>query len=741
MKRGESPIKIMTRSFNECDIVFVATYPPRECGIATFTKDLVSSINQRLPKNTKAGIIAMNSNGVNIYNYPSEVIYQISDTDMNDYIEAAKQINDSPRIKMVNIQHEFGIFRGAWGDYLLAFLEIVNKPVTITFHSVLSDPDPQLRKVVKSISEKVEDIIVMTNKAIEILRRTYHVNTPIHLIPHGIPKVSFDSQDDEKTRLGYDGKIILSSFGMISSGKGYEHVIEALPNVIKKYPNLIYLIVGETHPIVRKEQGENYRNLLVRQIKKLNLENHVKFYNKYLALEEIIQYLKATDIYISSSMNPNQITSGTLSYAMGCGRAVISTSFLHAKDVVNDKRGVLVGFGKPKEFEKAILALLGDDGKRRDMEKNSYYYTRPMTWPNVAMHYCDVFNKYLDLKGKEVESLPEIDTSHLIRMTDNFGVIQFAVQASPDTESGYTLDDNARAILVCTKHYEKFREFKQLDLIRTYLNYIRYVQNRDGRLYNFVSKDRKIEHWSEDAHGRAIWSLGYMISSPNIPDDFKRDAEQMITKAIAASEEIKSPRSLSFIIQGLYFYNRIANSAKIRRHISKLADYLVSLYKSSSNPSWNWFEPYMTYANSKLPESLLYAYLATGKREYLDIGLESLDFLLLKTFKGDIFVPIGQRGWYFKDGEKAEYDQQPIEASYMIQALILAYKIVRDEKYRKYAVQTFQWFIGKNTLNQVVYDSSTGGCYDGIGENAINLNQGAESTISYLMARLFLMDL
>ncbi|MDD5700042.1 MAG: glycosyltransferase [Candidatus Nanoarchaeia archaeon] len=733
----------MMRDFSECDVVFLSTYPPRECGIATFTKDLVTSINQRLPKNTKTGIIAMNSNGVNIYNYPPEVIYQIRDTDMNDYIEAARQINESPRIKLVNIQHEFGIFRGTWGDYLLAFLEIVNKPVIITFHSILPNPNSKLRKVVRAICEKVDEVVVMTNKGIEILRNIYHVNTPIHLIPHGIPKVSFTDQSAEKSRLGYEGKTILSSFGMISSGKGYEHVIEALPNIVRKYPELIYLIIGETHPIVRKEEGEKYRNFLVDRIRELKLEKHVKFYNKYLTLDEIVQYLKLTDVYISSGTNLNQITSGTLPYAMGCGRAVVSTSFLHAQDLVSEERGILVGSGNPKSYEKAILDILENPDLRKQMEKNSYYYTRPMTWPNVAMHYCDVFSRHLDLGDKEIESLPEIDTSHLIRLTDDFGIIQFAVQTNPDKDSGYTLDDNARAILVCTKHYEKFREFKQLDLIRTYLNYIKYVQKKDGKLYNFVSRDKHVNghQWSEDAHGRAIWALGYLISSPYIPEDFKRDAEKIISRAIAASGEIKSPRSLSFIIHGLYFYNKIANSAKIRRYIFKLTDYLISLYKSASNPSWKWFEPYMTYANSKLPEALLYAYLATGKREYFDVGLESLDFLLSKTFKDDLFIPVGQRGWYLKDGQKTEYDQQPIEASYTIQTLILAYKISRDEKYRKYALQTFQWFIGKNTLNQVVYDPTTGGCYDGIGENAINLNQGAESTISYLLARLFLMDL
>jgi glycosyltransferase involved in cell wall biosynthesis len=734
----------MRKNFNDTDVAFVTTFPPRECGIATFTKDLVGAIDQRLPKDVKTGIVAMNNNGVNIYNYPQEVIYQISDTDMNDYIEAAKKINDSSRIKMVNIQHEFGLFEGEWGDYILAFLEIVKKPVVITFHSVLPGPDSKLKKVVKAISEKVRDIVVMTNIAIEILRKDYGVDTPIHLIPHGIPTVSFESQDEEKANLGYEGKIILSSFGMISPGKGYESVIESLPRVVEKYPNLVYLIVGETHPNVRKENGEEYRNSLIKLIKKLGLEKHVKFYNKYLTLEEIIQYLKATDIYVSSGTNPNQITSGTLSYAMGCGRAVISTAFLHARDALSNGRGILVGFdNNAGEFEQAILKLLDNPELRKKMETEAYYYTRPMTWPNVAMHYCDLFDNYVDLKSKQFESLPDINTSHLARLTDNFGIIQFAVQTTPDISSGYTLDDNARAILVCTKHYEEFKQFKQLDLIRTYLSYLKYVQKSDGKLYNYVDQDRQVnsELWSEDAHGRAVWALGYLISSPDIPEDFRKQAVRIMAKAIKVTPDMKSPRSIAFMIQGLYYYNKALHSSKLRKLIATLGDSLVSLYRNSFSEEWRWFEPFMTYANSKLPESLLYAYLATGKREFLDIGLESLNFLISQTFEDGIFVPIGQRGWYHKDQEKAYYDQQPIEASYMIQSLILAYKITRDEKYRNYTMKTFNWFVGKNTLNQVVYDHSTGGCYDGLGENAINLNQGAESTISYLMARLFLMDL
>ncbi len=732
----------MNHEFNEANILYLSTYPPRECGIATFARDLTNAIDKRISSSIKTGVVAMNSNGVNIYNYPKKVIHQISDTDMNDYIELAKSVNSSDNIKLVNIQHEYGMFGGEWGDHLLAFLEIVKKPVTLTIHCILPEPNEKLKRVVKAIGESVECIIVMTEKGVELLREVYGVDSEIQVIPHGIPVATFESQEREKNNLGYSDKIVLSSYGLMSRNKGYEYVIKSLPEIVEKYPNLIYLIIGETHPNIRREEGEEYRNYLTSLIKKLNLEKHVKFYNKYITEQEKIKYLKATDIYISPSNDPTQITSGTMPVAMGCGRAVVSTPFLHAKDIINSERGLLADFQNPDSFKDAILTLLDNPSMRKEMEKKSYFYTRHMTWPNVAIQYCDLFKRYLNIPQEEIGTLPKIDTSHLIKLTDNFGVIQFAVQTTPDLDSGYTLDDNARAILVCVKHYEKFREFKQLNLIRTYLDYIKYVQKENGKLYNLVDKNKNVYgEWSEDAQGRAIWALGYLLSSSSMPEDFRKDAEEILLKSLQTASEIKSPRAISFMIQGLYFYNNLKNSPRVRSKIKELTNSLVELYNTHSNPSWKWFEPYLTYGNDKLSEALLYAYLSTGNRDYLDLGLESLNFLLSEMFKGDLFTPIGQRKWYMKDEERSYYDQQPIDAAYMVQTLILAYKITRDEKYKKKAIQTFQWFTGKNSLNQVIYNEVTGGCHDGLGEHSINLNQGAESTISYLMARLSLMDL
>ncbi len=724
-------------------ILYLGTYPPRECGIATFTKDISDSIERRFFPSVKTKILAMNNNGTNIYNYPKKVILQISDTEITDYLETARKINSSPNIRLVNIQHEFGIFGGEYGEYLIPFLELIRKPVVITFHSIIPVPNEKLKRVVAEISRRVDAIIVMTKKAIEILRQNYDIQTKIYMIPHGIPDTQFETQEREKNNLGLQGKIILSSFGMIGPGKGYEYVIEALPEIVKKFPNLVYLIVGETHPLVRKREGEKYRNFLDAKVKELKLQKNVKFYNKYVTLTEIIQYLKATDIYLSTSDNPDQITSGTLVYAMGCGRAVISTPFLHAVDIITENKGRLVEFTNPESFKNAILELLHDDKKRKEMEKHAYHYTRQMTWQNVAASYGRIFKEILKDKGTEIKELPQINIQHLTKLTDKFGIVQFTNQSIPDKKSGYTLDDNARALLACAMHYEKFKEYKQLKMIKTYLEYINYVKGKDGKLYNFVTESKIIDNknWSEDAHGRALWALGYLISLNEIPNDFRDKAEKIFLEALPVMSTINSSRAIAFAIAGLYFYNKSKNSAYILKNIKKLAESLVSLYENNAQNDWKWFEQYLAYSNSKLSEALFYAYELTKEQKYLDTATESLDFLIENTFNKDIFIPIGQKGWYEKGKERAYFDQQPIEAGYTVQTLITAYKITKNEKYKQYASNAFQWFLGKNMLQQTIYNDQTGGCHDGLGENSINLNQGAESTISYLIARLSIMEL
>jgi glycosyltransferase involved in cell wall biosynthesis len=718
----------------------MGTYPPRECGIATFTKDITNAIDTRYSPALKTKILAMNKNGVNIYNYPEDVIAQINDEDIQEYIDVAKKINRINKIKLVCIQHEFGIFGGEYGSYLIAFLEIINKPAIITFHSVLPHPDDNLKRVVRTLSMKSECLVVMAEKGKDILRRQYGINTEIVVIPHGIPTIPFISSIREKVRMGFQDKIILSSFGMINRGKGYEHVIQALPNVVRQFPNLLYLIIGETHPVVRKEEGEQYRNYIEGLVKQLKLEKNVKFYNKYVTLEEIIRYLQATDIFICSNKEPNQITSGTLAYAVGAGRAVISTPFLHAKELITDDRGILTKFNDSKSFEQAIVTLLSNPQMKKKMEHNAYANTRHMTWHNVALSYNEIIKKHVNLSKSYGIKLPEIKLDHMINLTDDFGIIQFANNIQPVKSSGYTLDDNARALIVSCMYYNIFKDRSKLDLIDRYLNFKEFVQQEDGKMFDIVDYEKNIntETWSEDAQGRAIWALGYLLLTKGIPRKTKDKARNILNNALKNLKGIKSPRTASFTILGLYYYNEFKYLKRNIKMIKKLSDYLVSLYENCSTEDWCWFEEYLTYSNSRLPEALYYAYLATDDKKYLDVANKSLDFLQSVTFQNNVYSPIGQDGWYFKNGKKAYFDQQPVDTASMVQALLLANRITGKKRYFKDAINAFYWFLGKNHLNQVMYDESTGGCHDGLGKYTINLNQGAESTIAYLLARLSL---
>ncbi len=717
-------------------ILYLGTYPPRECGIATFTKDLTSAIKSKCSPQLEIKICAMIKSGEETA-YSEEVIFKIRDSNIQEYLDAAKEINRMEEIKLVCIQHEFGIFGGEYGCYLLAFLDLLKKPVVVTFHTVLPNPNEALKQTVKDMARKVSSIIVMTPKAVEILTHDYGLDTDFVVIPHGIPSVPFNDCQKKKRELGLSDKLVLTSFGLISSGKGYEQAIEALPEVKRHFPNVLYLILGETHPVVKKNEGERYRKMLQKKVKNLALQDQVQFYNKYLTKGEIINFLSASDIYLSCGKNPHQITSGTLSYALGCGKATISTPFLHALDLISPERGILTEFDNPESFAKAIITILSDRELQESMAKNSYFYTRPMTWPNVAISYLELFRGAIRGFQKYEQTFPEINYSHLCTMTDHFGIIQFADQAIPDASSGYTLDDNARALLACSMAYGLTREKSHLPLIRTYLAFMRYVFE-EGLLYNVVDVHKNINRnsWSADAQGRAIWALGYVASLEEIPLEIRSEAEELFSKVISSADKITSPRAVSFIITGWYYYQQYNPKSENLQRIKKLADHLVSLYSCSSSEDWQWFESSLTYSNSKLAEGLFYSYLALGEKKYLQIAQKTLDFLCSITFENGFFQSIGQNGWYVKNGQRSYFDQQPIDTSCMVQTLALAYKITGKKDYFDKMILVFEWFTGTNALCQMVYNDSTGGCHDGLGQFSLNLNQGAESTIAYLMARL-----
>src|SRR3989339_287067 len=648
-------------------ILYFGSFPPRECGIATFTKRLTTAIDKEFSPEIKSKILAINSNGTSIYNYPRKVSMQINETEIEDYLNRANEINKSQDIRLVNIQHEYGLFGGEYGEFLIPFLEIVKKPVIITMHTVLPKPDEKMKKVAQIISQKAAGIVVMNHFAKKILYENYGIkNNKISIIPHGVFHIPFPSKSHAKKKLNLSNKIIISTFGMISRDKGIEYAIEALPKVIEEHPNVLYLIIGATHPQVLKEEGEKYRNKLKKLIQKHKLKDYVKFYNRYLTDKEVVDYLKATDIYVYPILSRQQASSGSLSDAMACGCPAITTKTQYAESVINEERGRFVRFRNSKDITASLLELLGNKNLCKEMLKNTYFFTRHMTWQNVALSYFELFNKYAKIIPRKRGKLPKINLDYIKNLTDGFGMIQFANHTKPDKHSGYCLDDNARGLIACAEQYKKRKSLGLLKLIKIYLDFIEFNQKPNGKFYNFVNYNKKL-----------IRLLG-----------------DKLTKSFET-------------------------------------------HSKDSNHKWLWFENCFTYSNYKLPEALFRVYQITGEKKYLKIAEKSIKFLMSITFENKkYFSPIGQDGWYFKDGKRAYFDQQPEDAATAVETLVLAYQVTKKKQYKENAKMAFEWFLGKNHLNQMIYDEATGGSYDGLGKYSINFNQGAESSISYLLARM-----
>jgi len=724
---------------NHQTICFLGNYPPKECGIATFTKDLSSAINRKFYPELKSRIIALNDDA-NIYNYDQNVVLEINKDDIDDYISKAKEINENNNIKLVCIQHEFGIFGGEYGNHIIPFLELIEKPVVVIFHSILPNPNPAIKRIVKSLCEKSSATVVMAKKAIEILERDYRIDKEkLFFIPHGIPNVPFVNAMDLKKRIRFfEDKTIISTFGLLSRGKGIEYMIRALPKLVEKYPNLLYLIIGETHPMVRKEEGEAYRGELMQEIERLGLKNHVKFSNNFLSLQEIIEYLSISDIYVCTNLDKNQIVSGTLSYAMGCGKAVISSPIEYAKEVLSHDRGIVVEEKNPDSYALAIDNVLSNPDYRKLIERNAYAYSRSMTWQNVAISYRKLFNRVLKLQNKTIENLPEIKLDHLIRMTDDFGMTQFCNHSEPDMSSGYTIDDNSRALITSILHNRIYNSIESQNLSKIYLNFIGRCQDEYGNFKNNFKNDNEIlDSHSDDSFGRAIWALGY---ATNKSEDLKtiQKSEQYLRKSLNFLDGIKSPRAIAFAIIGLYHYYQKKQDKEIFALIEKLADFLVQRYDSEDSEDWHWFEEVLSYSNSKLPEALYLAYDITRNEEYLQIAEVSLKFLTELIFIEGKICLIGQNGWCKRNGKRALFDQQPVDASSLVNTYLTAFSITKNDEYYKDAIKSIHWFYGNNHLEQVIYDETTGGCFDGIGKYTLNMNQGAESTLSHLIARLFI---
>jgi len=724
-------------------ILYLSTYPPRQCGIATFTQNLRQAVDQQTPRGVGARVIAINKDKTKYYQYSRQVLHQVVEGSEYDFIEMAERINVMDNVKIVHVQHEFGLFGGEYGGVVLSFLGHLKKPAVVTFHTVLPHPEKGYLDMTKQVSGLVDHIVVMNKTAKHLLHSVYGIDEKkMTIIPHGIPNIAPYDQQKAKERIGYSERFLLSSFGLLNPNKGLEVVIDALPTLVKKIPSVLYLIIGQTHPDIIEQHVEQYRKTLRDRVQKNGLEEHVKFYNEYLSEKDIIKYLQATDVYISASTQPDQIVSGTLSYAIGAGKAVVSTPFLHAKEYAESGLCRLASFNNPKSFSQQIQTLLSNKEERHELEEHVYAETRHMTWENVGLAHATLYNKITPLtdSADDGRKLPRIRLDHLLRLSDDFGVIQFSKRISPDRASGYSVDDGSRALIALCTHWSVFKKRAVFPFMDTYVQFIDYVQDRDGTIHNMVSIDRVVDtkDWSRDAHARTMWSLGYLMNTKGLPRPFKERASTMFEKSLKVLSKLDTPRSISFAIAGMYFMNKQHKQPHLIKKIIVCADELVARYQDHSQQDWHWFEEHLSYSNSKLSEALFYAYAATGVDEYKKVAVESFDFLREHTIYDGVFHPIGQDGWYVRGKERATHDQQPVDVAAMVQTCLIAYQLTKKEQYKREAEIVYSWFLGKNVLQQMMYDSATGGSYDGLHTDRVNLNQGAESTIVHILARLAL---
>lgn len=725
------------------ELLVMTTYPPRECGIATYSQDLIFALNNKFEKSFAIKVCAL-ENELEKHEYANEVAYVLATDQSNSYQDLVTAVNTNKKTKIVLLQHEFGLFKNHEID-LIYFLEKCTKHKIVTFHTVLPQPNETVKNNIQRISNAVDMIIVMTQTSAKILVDDYGIaRTKITMIPHGTHLVEHIDKEVLKEKYNFSGRKIIATFGLLSSGKSIETTINALRSIVKSHPEVLFLIIGKTHPTVVKNEGEKYRNNLEARIAALQLENNVTFINKYLPLEELLEYLQLTDIYLFTSKDKNQAVSGTFSYAISCGCPIISTPIPHAIEVLQDGTGIIIDFENPTQLATQVTHLLDNEQLRYNISLNGIHKLAPTAWENAAIAHALLFEK---MNHEEIQlnyNIPKINLNHLKKMTTKFGIIQFSKINQPDLNSGYTLDDNARALIATCQYFELTDDIEAIEQIIRYYNFLKYCLQPEGYFLNYVDENKKFTKQNSenlaDSNGRAIWALGTLISiSAILPDALAIDAKKTMQIALATTHKIHSPRAMAFIIKGIYYSNTKNEFPQNIALLQHLADKLVQLYRHESDDKWQWFEPYLTYANSILPEALLCAHLTTNSPVYKEIAQKTFSFLLSKTFTKNSINVISNKGWLHNTQEQVSSKlggEQPIDVAYSILALSKFYDAFEEEKYLKKIKLAFDWFLGKNHLHQIIYNPCTGGCYDGLEDTYINLNQGAESTVSYLMARL-----
>lgn len=733
-------------------IAYISTYPPRECGIATFNYNLMRAINANFTNRsiTDSGfVVALNdSDKLDEYEYPDEVKYIIRQNSQKDYIRAANYVNNST-VDACILEHEFGIYGGESGIYILPFLNRIEKPLISILHTVLREPSYVQRIIIREIAEQSSKIIVMSKRAVEFLTTIYDIPfEKIQIIEHGVPDVEAPADNPVKKLSQFKNRRTLLTFGLLSRGKGLETVVKALPRIVENHPDVTYVVLGNTHPGVIKNSGEEYRDHLKSLASQLGVAKNLSFINQFVEENELVNYLTACDIYVTPYLNEAQITSGTLSYAVGAGAAVVSTPYWHATELLADNRGRLFDFKDSEELADIIIELLDQDRLMKELKTNAYEYGLHLRWPQIGAEYIkvaqearsthDFSDKILRNSIVDPEILPKFSLTHVIRLTDDTGIVQHAKYGIPNLKEGYCLDDNARALIMALMAYQRNKSKEAFELLPVYLSYIHYMQREDGNFRNFLSFDRNYldEVGSEDSFGRTIWSLGYLINCA-ASNSYREFALELFHRSFPHFKALVHLRGMANTIIGICLYLKaVPTDEGMINELVKLTEPLVAAYEKTRSDDWEWFEEKMTYDNAILPLALLHSAEITGNDAVRDIALTTMEFLDKVTLSNGYLSPVGNEGWYHRGGEFPVYDQQAIETMAMVLMNFQAYEVFRKPEYIEKMFLCYKWFLGENTMRAPLYDHETKGCCDGLMISGINRNQGAESTLAYLISHL-----
>lgn len=732
-------------------VVFISSFPPRKCGIATFTSDLIKSMALAAKGEFEPLVVTLRSDKELKYNNP--VKFEIRQDVKSDYICAADYINFS-HVDFVCVQHEFGLFGGDAGSYLNLLLKRLKSPIITTLHTILNEPTPDYKKAMVDVCDNSYKVITMNERGVSMLRDIYRIpGKKIDLIPHGIPDLPFVDSNYYKHQFGLDGRRTILTFGLLNKNKGIEFMLKAMPDIIKAEPSVIYIVLGMTHPSILKQEGESYRFSLQHMVKDLGLQEHVIFHNRFVDDEELHNFLCAAEIYVTPYLNTEQLTSGTLSFAVGTGKAVVSTPYWAATELLADERGKLVTFRSHEQIAQAIVEILRNDSLFYSLRRRAYDYGRSRTWPKIGQAYWKLFSAKRPpvrittkstLSAAETISnieVPEPALDHLRKLTDNTGLCQHAIFTIPDRKSGYCTDDNARAVIAMARYYRQYPEPQALELLDTYLSFIIHSQNDDGSIRNFMKFDRTWqdnEHMN-DAFGRVLWAFGTLMAIPPLPS-YLSIVKDRFDKSVVHVQR-QHPRGMAYSILGMCDYlKQFPGASDIKRQLEIATDELVIQYEENSLPDWRWFEDILTYDNATLPHALYSASMVLDKKRYLEVAQQSCDFLLSNILKSGHFSFIGCKGWYERGKPRAAFDQQPIEAASTIMMLRAAYDATTNDKFLTLQRKAFDWFLGANDLHIPLYDFRTKGCYDALAPGSVNTNQGAESMLSFLLSLLAIVE-